>query len=253
MTAEVARTPNPPPTLRTLIFAGAATLVALVILVGLGTWQLQRLAWKEGVIAQIEARAYSEPQDLPPEAEWGAFTREAQEYRRVRATGTFDHGSEVAVHGLMSGQTRGQPLQGFYLLTPLVLEDGSVVVVNRGFVPTPLRDDAARPEGPLTVEGLLRAPEEQTPFVPDNDPAIGRWFTRDPAAIAQAHGLERVAPFYVDAVLDESGPDWPRGGNTVLTPSNNHLQYAATWFGLAAVLVAVFGVFAAGRLRGRDA
>lgn len=239
------------PRWRTLIMAGVATAVSLAILIGLGTWQLDRLAWKEGLIAQIEARAFGEPGDIPPEVAWGDFSKDEQEYRRVRVTGAFDHADEVAVHGLLAGRTRGQPLQGFYLLTPLRLETGATLVVNRGFVPTPLRDDAARPDGAVTLEGLVRASEDQTPFVPDNDSDADDWFTRDIAAIAQAKGFERVAPFYVDAVLDENGAEWPRGGATVLEPANNHLQYAATWFGLAAVLSVVFAVFSRTWLRGR--
>ncbi|WP_043539269.1 SURF1 family cytochrome oxidase biogenesis protein [Salinarimonas rosea] len=242
----------PPPRWRSLIMAGVATLVSLAILIGLGTWQLQRLAWKEGVIARIEARAHGAPGEILPEAQWDTFSRDEQEYRRVAVTGSYRFEDEVAVHGLLPGETRGQPLQGYYLLTPLELDTGAVVVVNRGFVPTPLVDEAARPAGALTVEGLVRASEERTPFVPENDPEAGQWFTRDLAAIADARGLDRVAPFYVDAVRDESADTaWPRGGATVLEPPNNHLQYAFTWFGLAAVLVAVFGVFSWKWLQGR--
>lgn len=260
MTVEVARNGDgdaAPPRWRALIMAGVATALSLAILIGLGTWQLQRLAWKEGLIAQIEARAYGEAGEILPEAQWGAFSKDDQEYRRVRVSGEYLFDDEVAVHGLLPGETRGQPLQGYYLLTPLRLESGAVVVVNRGFVPTPLLDEAARPEGEVAVEGLVRASEEQAPFVPDNDPTAGQWFTRDLAAIAQARGLERVAPFYVDAVRDEAaeaaGAAWPRGGGTVLEPSNNHLQYAFTWFGLAAVLVAVFVVFSWRWVRDREA
>lgn len=257
MTVEVARNDRPaaPQRWRALIMAGVATVVSLAILVGLGTWQLQRLAWKEGVIAQIEARAYGEAGEIPPQAQWDAFSKDEQEYRRVLVSGEYRFDDEVAVHGLLPGETRGQPLQGYYLLTPLQLESGAVVVVNRGFVPTPLLDQAARPEGRVAVEGLVRASEEQAPFVPDNDPAAGEWFTRDLQAIAQARDLERVAPFYVDAVRDETaeaaGAAWPRGGATVLEPTNNHLQYAFTWFGLAGVLVAVFAVFSWKWMRGR--
>ncbi|WP_372421993.1 SURF1 family protein [Salinarimonas chemoclinalis] len=243
-----------PPRWRSLIMAGVATLVSLAILIALGSWQLQRLAWKEGLIAQIEARAWGAPGEILPEAQWDGFSRDAQEYRRVRVTGSYRFADEVAVHGLLPGETRGQPLQGYYLLTPLVLDTGAIVVVNRGFVPTPLLSEAARPEGAVTVEGLVRGSEARTAFVPENDPAADEWFTRDLAAIADARGLERVAPFYVDAVLDADAPaPWPRGGATVLAPSNNHLQYAFTWFGLAAVLVAVFGVFSWKWMRGRAA
>lgn len=242
-----------PPRWRSLIMAGVATLVSLAVLIGLGTWQLQRLAWKEGIIERIEARVDAPPGAILPEARWDSFSREEQEYRRVEVTGSYRFADEVAVHGLLPGETRGQPLQGYYLLTPLELDTGAIVVVNRGFVPTPLRDEAARPDGEVTVEGLVRPSEEQGAFVPDNDPARGDWFTRDLDAIAAARGLARVAPFYVDAVRDpDSEAPWPRGGATVLEPPNNHLQYALTWFGLAGVLAAVFVAFSFKWLRGRE-
>ena len=251
MAAESLSAPAERPRWRGLILAGIATVISLAILISLGTWQLQRLAWKEGLIAQIEARAYGDPGAILPEAAWDTFTKDAQEYRRVAVSGTFDYGNEVAVHGLLAGETRGQPLQGYYLLTPLVLDTGATVIVNRGFVPTPLLEEAAEPAGPVTVEGLVRASEEKAPFVPENDPVADDWFTRDLGAIARARGLERVAPFYIDAALDESAPPWPRGGATVLEPPNNHLQSAVTWFGLAAVLLVVFVVFSMKWVRGR--
>ncbi len=238
---------------RSLLWPGLAALVALGILLSLGTWQLQRLAWKNDLTARIEARAHGEPAPLPPEAEWPRFTPEGDEYRRVRLTGTFRHDLEAPVHGLMSAG-RGQPVQGFYILTPLRLADGSHIVVNRGFVPTELRDPARRPEGQpsgeTTVTGLMRSPEIRTAFVPENDPAADRWFTRDPAAIAAARRLPRVAPFLVDADATPVPGGWPRGGQTILRLTNNHLQYAVTWFGIALTLVGVFATFAWRRLRG---
>ena len=107
---------------------------------------LQRRAWKLDLIEKIEARAYGTPGAILPEAEWPRWSSEEEEYRRVRVSGRFLHEHEVAVHGLMPGGQRGQPVQGFNLLTPLRLADGSKVVVNRGFVPTQLRDPASRPE-----------------------------------------------------------------------------------------------------------
>lgn len=232
-----------PRRVRALIMAGVATAISFAILVSLGLWQLERLAWKEGVIAQIDARAQAEPVAIPPEAAWGALDPAAYEYTRVRIEGAFLHDEEARVHGLMPSRTRGQPVQGFYLLTPLALEDGAIVIVNRGFVPTELVADADRPEGGVLVEGLMRPSEARTPFMPENRPGDDVWFTRDLGEIAQARGFSRVAPFMVDAVVDEAAPAWPRGGATVLEPSNNHLQYALTWFSLAAVLLIVFVAF----------
>jgi surfeit locus 1 family protein len=239
-----------------LVTAAVATLVSLAILVTLGTWQVQRMGWKEGLTQQIEARAYGEPGAILPESDWANFSKDEQEYRRVRVSGTFDHAREVQVNGLLSTQTRGHPLQGFYVMTPLVLDTGAQVLVNRGFVPTPLRDPATRaaalPEGEVEIVGLVRASQEQNSFVPDNIPEREQWLTRDVAQIAAARGLERAAPFYLDAEFDAQAPEWPRGGSTILELPNNHLQYAVTWYGLALVLVGVFLLFAFRRLRRRE-
>lgn len=241
---------------RSLAAPTLATLVALAILLALGTWQVARKDWKEGLIAQIQARAYGEPGAIVPEASWPAFDAAAQEYRRVRLTGTFLHDREALVHGLMPSQTRGQPIQGFYVMTPLRLSDGGVVLVNRGFVPTQLRDPATRAagriDGEAAVVGLVRASQQKAAFVPENDPAANAWFTRDLGQIADARGLTRVAPFYVDAQEGATAGDWPRPGGTILDLPNNHLNYALTWYGLALTLVAVYGAFVWRRLKGRD-
>lgn len=239
---------------RSLIVPGLAALIALAILIGLGAWQLQRKAWKEDLIAQIEARAYGEPGAIVPEADWSTWRADQDEFRKVRVTGTFLHASETPVYGLASTEQRGQPVQGYFLLTPLRLDNGAIVMINRGFVPTPLKDPASRPQsqpqGEVTVIGLVRAPEPRNMFTPADDPGRNVWFARDPSAIAKAHGLTRVAPFLIDADATPNPSGWPRGGQTILKLPNNHLQYAVTWFGIALTLVGVFAAFAWRRLKG---
>ena len=236
---------------RSLLAPGLATLAALAVLIGLGTWQLQRLAWKDALIGRIEARSRGEPGPILPEARWPSWREEEDEFRRVRLNGTFLHQDEALVHGLAPGE-RGAPAQGFYLFTPLRLSDGALVMVNRGFVPTELRDPAARPqsrpEGDVTVTGLIRAPERKGWFIPDDAPADNRFFTKDPLAIAAARHLDRVAPFYVEADATPNPGGWPKGGQTRLELPNNHLQYALTWYGIALTLVGVFAAFARKRL-----
>jgi surfeit locus 1 family protein len=170
----------------------------------------------------------------------------------VRVAGTFLHEHQTPVHGLMSASP-GRAVQGFYILTPLRLRDGSIVIVNRGFVPTELRDasrrEATQPDGEVTVTGLVRAPETRGWFIPENDPARNVWFARDPAEIARGKGLGRVAPFLIDADATENPGGWPKGGQTRLAIPNDHLQYALTWFGLALTLLAVFGAFVRRRVR----
>lgn len=240
------------PRWRALLAPGLATLVALAILMSLGVWQLERRTWKEGLIAQIEARAHGGPGAIVPETQWPDWRAADDEFRRVRVTGTFLHDREVLLHGLMAAQ-RGAPAQGYYVFTPLQLPGGAHVFVNRGFVPTELKDPKLRAEGELpgeaTVTGLVRAPEMRGAFVPANDPAREEWFVRDPAAMARARGLDRVAPFYLDADATPNPNGWPKGGQTNLTLPNNHLQYAMTWFGLALTLISVFGAWTWARVR----
>lgn len=239
--------------IRSLIVPSLAALVALAILIGLGTWQLQRKAWKEGLIAQIEARAYGEPGPIVPEDQWPTWRADQDEFRKVRVTGRFLHEFEAPVYGLLPGERQGAPIQGYYLITPLKLASGAIVMVNRGFVPMDLRDPGRRPESQpqdeVTVTGLVRAPEARNPFTPDDNPAKNQWFARDPQAIAAAHKLERVAPFLIDADASPNPGGWPRGGQTPLTLPNNHLQYAVTWFGIALTLIGVFAAFAWRRVK----
>jgi surfeit locus 1 family protein len=239
---------------RSLLAPGLAALVALAILIGLGTWQLQRKVWKEDLIARIAAGIHGEPGEILPESAWSGWRADADEFRRVRLTGTFLHDREALVHGLASAQ-RGAPAQGFYLFTPLRLASGATVIVNRGFVPTELRDPASRPHsqppGEATVTGLVRAPQPRAWFTPQDLPSQNRWFTRDPSSIAAAKGLDRTAPFYVEADATPNPGGWPRGGQTRPDLPNSHLQYALTWYGLALALAAVFGTFAWRRLSPR--
>jgi surfeit locus 1 family protein len=239
---------------RSLVLPGFAALIALAILIGLGTWQLQRKAWKDGLLSQIETRAYGESGPVVPEAGWNDWRADEDEFRKVRVTGTFLHSFEAPVYGLAPGVQRGSPLQGYYLITPLQMTDGAIVMVNRGFVPTELRDPASRPQsqplGEVAVTGLVRAPETRNPFTPKDDAARNLWFARDPRAIAEAHNLNRVAPFLIDADGSPNPGGWPRGGLTPLSLPNNHLQYAMTWYGIALTLIGVFATFAWRRLTG---
>jgi surfeit locus 1 family protein len=240
---------------RSLVVPAVLALLALAILLGLGTWQLQRRTWKEDLIARIEARARGAPGTIVPEQAWPTWNAETDEFRKVTVTGTFLHQHEAPVYGLAPAE-RGAPVQGVYLFTPLRLADGAIVFVNRGFVPQELREPAARPQsqpaGEAVVTGLVRAPEERSWFTPADDPARNRWFARDPKAMAEARHLARVAPFYVEADAAPNAGGWPRGGQTRLNLPNNHLQYALTWYGIALTLVGVFAAFARQRLRRKD-
>jgi surfeit locus 1 family protein len=227
------------------------TALALALLVSLGNWQMRRLAWKEGLIAGIAER-----KDAPPvpvsEVEWRARAGGDVEYTRVKAMGRLQNDKELHLYAFDEGSG-----PGYHVITPLLQADGSVVLVNRGFVPQDLKDSARRQAGQLAgdveIIGLVRRPETQGAFVPDNDVGRNTWYWRDldgMAAAALAPNPPRTVPFFIDAAADPPNPGgWPKGGVTRLELPNRHLEYALTWYGLAAALVAVFAVFSAGRWR----
>ena len=229
------------------VFAG----IAFAILVGLGTWQVERLQWKEALIARLDARVTAAPVAVPPRAAWPRLDLADEEYRHVSARGQWEPKEALIFRG--SGKVAGGPTQpGYWVMNPLRLEGGGAVLVNRGFVGLDRKQDVARrpPEGTVTVTGLLRAPEERNLFTPKDDPASGQWYTRDPAAIGAALGLADTAPFSIDEDAHTEAPGTPAGGATVIDIPNNHLSYAVTWYGLALTLVGVFVAFLIKRRRG---
>ncbi len=238
---------------RGLILPGILSLGALAVLIGLGFWQLERLAWKNDLLARVEARTKAPVTPIPPEGEWKNVNFESDEYRRVVASGTFRHDREILVYTVASEQPGRYAGPGFFVLTPLELPSGASVIVNRGFVPLDRKDAATRKEGqvagPVNVTGLLRMPEDAGYFAPSNDPARNAWYRRDPVEIASALKLERAAPFTIVADATANPGGLPQGGSTRVNFSNNHLQYAVTWFGLALALIGVFAAFAWQRIR----
>ncbi len=219
-------------------------------LLALGIWQVERRAWKLDLIERVDARVHAPAVPAPTRAEWPAIDKTADEYRRVQLTGTFLNDRETLVQAVtdLGG--------GFWVVTPLRATDGSITLVNRGFVPGDRRDPASRPEGQLdgeqTVEGLLRMSEPGGRFLRANEPAADRWYSRDVAAIADARGLDGpVAPYFVDAGAEAVPGGYPVGGLTVIRFNNNHLVYALTWFALALMLAAAV-VFVWRHDRNRD-
>ena len=243
MTATLRR--STPSGRRTLHWGWA--LCALVLFAGfvaLGIWQVQRRAWKLDLIERVNQRVSAPAADAPASPDWPRVNAANDEYRHVRLTGRFMVGRDVRVQAVTAIGS------GFWLLSPLQLADGNVVLVNRGFVPpqwTSASSDAPLPGASVTVTGLLRLTEPGGGFLRSNDPAAGRWFSRDVAAIAQALGLSRVAPYFVDADAasgaSRSDPNSPVGGLTVIAFHNSHLVYALTWFALALMVAgAAIGV-----------
>lgn len=215
-------------------------LVLFCVLVGLGTWQMQRLAWKDGLIAAVDARIKEQPRPLAELEKQFVETGDV-DYWPVTTEGHFLNDRES--HFLATWQGRA----GFFVYTPLALPDGRYVLVNRGFVPFDRKDAATRPEGQvegeLAVAGLARNPlaEKPSSLVPDNDPAKNVFYWKDLGAMAAKAELptDRLVPFFIDADRKSNPGGLPIGGVTLVDFPNNHLQYAFTWYGLAVALAAV--------------
>jgi surfeit locus 1 family protein len=217
-------------------------------LVALGTWQLERKAWKEALIATLTERLAAPPTTLPAPATWQSLDQAKDEYRRVAFTATFDHDAEALVYGAASAFRPDVTGLGYWVLTPARLADGGIVIVNRGFVPEGRQAAAARADGqlagPVDLVGVMRWPDPRGLFSPADDPAHNLWFARDPAAIATAKKLGPVAPFYVEQEAPVPPGGLPQPGRLVVNLRDPHLGYAITWYGLALVLVVVFAVWA---------
>ncbi|MBE0691846.1 MAG: SURF1 family protein [Aquamicrobium sp.] len=220
-------------------------LAAFAVLLALGTWQVQRLHWKEGLIATIDERIASAPWPL---AEIEARLADAGDvdYWPVTVSGTFRHEGERHFFATHRGQS------GYFVFTPLALDDGRLVLVNRGFVPFDRKDPATRAEGQVegvqTVTGLARNRVEEKPnsLMPDNDPAKNIFYWKDLDAMASSAGVgtrEDYLGFFIDADDAPNPGGLPVGGVTLIDLPNSHLQYAVTWYGLAAALAGVLGVW----------
>lgn len=235
-----------PPWLSLLVPA----ILAFALLIGLGTWQIQRKAWKEGLIAALHAELSAPPIALPPPAAWASLDRNALAYHRVRLTAQFDNADEALVFAAPSTLRPDVDEPGYWVFTPARLADGSVVMVNRGFVPDSRKSAASRlrgqTTGPVEIVGALRWPSQRHWFTPGDEPAHNLWFTGDPQAIAAAKGLGPVAPFYVEQESPVPQAGLPKPGKLVVDLPDNHLQYALTWFGLALVLLIYYLIFAFG-------
>jgi surfeit locus 1 family protein len=223
-----------------------ATLGTLAILVSLGVWQLQRLAWKTELIERAEARVHQPAVPLPPTEDWAAF-----DFRRVAAEGTF-----LPDHALLVGTTARGGEVGGELAVPLALRDRPErLLVDLGWVEEGRfrAGEAAAlvPDGPVSLEGVLRYRGDERPglFTPDPRQEGRRWFAWDIAGVARA--LD--APF-LPVVLVRDGPPLSSAGPVPATVRvdypNDHLGYAITWFGLAAALLVIFVLL--GLKRGRE-
>lgn len=213
------------------------TVPALILLLTLGTWQVQRLVWKLDLIETVERGLKAEPVPLPP----GALDPADWSYRRVTVRGVFDHSREYHV---LAHSERGN--FGYHVVTPLKRSDApGWVLVSRGWVPTERKAAADRPDGQVagevTVTGIVRPPSRQGPFMPDNDPARNLWYFGDAAGMLAQAGIADAPALFVDAEASAAVPGgWPRPGHTRLNFPNNHLAYAFTWYSGAAILAVIY-------------
>jgi surfeit locus 1 family protein len=244
---------------RGLLLPGLFAAVGIAILVSLGVWQLERLAWKEALISRVEAGLVAEPIAAPGPEAWPGLDLAAMEYQPVTVEGRYLNDREVHVVATLTQPKGPAGGIGYFVMTPFATDDGWTVYVNRGFVPREKKNAPTRSQGLIAgataATGLLRAPSRRSWFTPGDSVSDNQWFSRDPAAFAAANGQPGpIAPYIIDARFDPNLPGGlPQGGETIVTFSNNHLQYALTWFGLAAALAAVFGAFAWSRVaRGSD-
>lgn len=210
---------------------GFLVLALVVVLMGLGIWQVQRLDWKTDLIARVEERLAAPVVKAPAPPGWPNLNAREDEYRRVTVTGSYLPGSEALVKAVTEYGA------GFWVMSPLRTPEGWTVWINRGFVP---QERSAGPDRPLPtgqqqVTGLLRMSQPGGAFLRGNDPVADRWFSRDTEALALSRDIGEVAPYFIDAARSDES-ELPIGGLTVVRFRNAHLGYALTWFALAAGL-----------------
>ena len=223
---------------RPRLWPSMAALGALIVLLSLGTWQVERLRWKEAVIAARTSQLAADPVALPAEGDWPAW-----DFRRVEVAGVLHHNLEQ-----LFGASTHQGQLGHHVLTPLQRDDASVVLIDRGWVPADRAHPATRRlgqiSGPVVVTGIARyrGDDQAGWFTPANQPATRMWYSYDLPALEQALGLS-LLPVVVEADGRPNPGGLPVGGLSRITLTNNHLQYAVTWYGVALTLVAVYLAF----------
>ena len=206
---------------RAAVWALLATL--FVVFLSLAAWQVQRRSWKLALIERVEQRAHGQPQPLSLPASWPNLTAAQAEYQPVAVSGTW-----LPQHTILS-QAVTELGAGFWVMTPLQQADGSRVWINRGFVPEDQRatwlpsGDRPADNAPLQVQGLWRANEPDGGFLRHNDPAAGRWYSRDVVAMAQAQKLTNASPFFIDA----GSPGAPRDAANSAAEALNSKNAAA--------------------------
>jgi surfeit locus 1 family protein len=241
-----------------LIVPAILALAAFTVLVSLGNWQLRRLAWKEELIARASARPNEPVQPLPTASDWASLDVAGGEYRPFRLAGHFLNKKEALVFTSLPDPKGPFGGPGFWVVTPFALSEGGTVFVNRGFTPQgrefPKDRGESPSDAPTEVVGLMRPSETRGIFTPADRPGENVFYARNALDLAAAKDISPpVAPFTIDLIATETPPGGlPQAGETRMAFTNNHLQYAITWYGLATALLAVFAAYVRGRLSERD-
>lgn len=218
------------------------TIPTFLVLIFLGTWQVQRLDWKQDLIDKLQVRSAQAPDAIPT----GTLNQEDHEFLPVQVQGVYDHDHEFhLVNRSLNGEA------GINVVTPLKLKDGGTILVNRGWVPFELRDKALRPDGmptgEQTVTGLLRFVKPRSTIeewvVPENEPGNNAWFNIDPQAMATQAGLSHLPDHYILSSDQSERGNLPRGRQWTVDVRNDHLQYAITWYSLALGLLVIYILF----------
>lgn len=212
--------------------------LSLIILVGLGSWQVDRLFWKQGLIEQRQAQALLPPIAVPIDT----VVEPGMAFRAAFAEGRYLNDQEKY---LMARTRRGNV--GFQLITPLEQEDGRIILINRGWVPADNRNPETRPQslidGPVRVTGLLRLPKTKHWAQPENDPLANQWFYVDVDRMAEDTGAELASRYYLELDDTPVPGGLPMGGQAKVVLPNNHLEYAITWYSLALTLIVIFVLY----------
>ena len=228
----------------------ALMLALTALFAGLGIWQLQRLAWKNELIAAVEARAELAPDPILPAALWDGIFPDDYDFRPLTLSGEFAPDAPVLVFTSLAEPRGAFGGPGFWVMQLFVLQGGGRIWVNRGFVPEGGAGAVPpAPSGSQVLSGLMRRPEQANWFSPAADPANRRDFIRDPGRFPAPEGVPGavVAPFTVDLLAGVEA--LPQAGETVLEFPNRHFEYALTWLALAGI-TPVLMIIALRRRRG---
>jgi surfeit locus 1 family protein len=232
----------PPREPGSIIAPTIAVIVGVAILCGLGVWQVQRKAWKENLIATLNARLAEAPVDLPPRTAWSSLKAKGHEWHRVHFLAELIPGQEALVYTAGSAFRPDVKGPGYWVFAPARLAGGSVVIIDRGFVPMDHKAAASHsaPKTMTDIIGVMRWPEKSGSFTPGADVKDNVWYARDIKAIAAAKQWPDHAPFYIEQESPVPPGGWPKPGKLVVNLPDNHLQYALTWFGMALGLAGLY-------------